>query len=87
MSVDLISNLTPQEIFNKSKKTQCCDRRPSVSVLFKTEVPQETGPKVHEGFSEEASVCLTVSAFSVHKFLNDFKPFLVSSLSLPLSQR
>lgn len=57
MSVDLISNLTPQEIFNKSKKTttkknkqkkQYCDRRPSVSVLFKTEVQQETGPNVYE---------------------------------------
>lgn len=55
MSVDLISHLTPQEIFNKSKnpknktKNPYSDRRASVSVLFKTEVQQETGPNVHEG--------------------------------------
>lgn len=52
---------------------------------FRTEVQQETGPSVHKGFSEEASVCSTVVSFSVHKVWNDSKPFAVSSLSLPPS--
>lgn len=46
MSVDLIGHLTPQEIFNKSKKNIAIE---FVSILSKTEVQQETGPKVFGG--------------------------------------
>lgn len=88
MSVDLISNLTPQEIFNKSKKPNIVTEHLLSQFFSKLKSCRKLVPlSVHKGFSEDASVCLTVLAFSVHKFLNDFKPFLVSSLSLPLSQR